>query len=229
MKRIKSLLPLLLIPATLYLGTRLTGRAYYLTSTLIIIETMLPFFLAFENRKPQARELVTLAVMCALAIASRVVILLPNFKPTIAIIMLTGIAMGPQAGFMAGAVTAFASNFYFSQGSWTPWQMMAYGVGGFLAGLCFSKKAPPKPWVLAVFGFVTAAFVVGPLLDSCTIFTFGGSVSWKYAMAVFASGFVFNVQQAMACAVTMLVLAKPMLKKLGRLKQKYGIMDFGRE
>ena len=52
----------LLIPATLFLGTQLTGRAYYLTSTLIIIETMLPFFFAFETRKPQARELVTIAV-----------------------------------------------------------------------------------------------------------------------------------------------------------------------
>ena len=45
----------LLIPGTLFLGTRLTGRWYYLTSTLIIIETMISFFLAFESRKPQAR------------------------------------------------------------------------------------------------------------------------------------------------------------------------------
>lgn len=43
----------LLIPATLYLGTKLPGRWYYLTSTLMIIETMIPFFLAFEKRRPQ--------------------------------------------------------------------------------------------------------------------------------------------------------------------------------
>ena len=48
----------LLIPLTLYLGTRVKGRWYYLTSTLIIIELMLPFFFRFESRKPQARELV---------------------------------------------------------------------------------------------------------------------------------------------------------------------------
>ena len=62
---------LLLIPATLYLGIRLPGRWYYLTSTLIIIETMIPFFLAFEKRRPQARELVTIAVMAAIAAVSR--------------------------------------------------------------------------------------------------------------------------------------------------------------
>jgi hypothetical protein len=93
----------LLIPGTLFLGTRLTGRWYYLTSTLLIIETMIPFFLAFESRKPQARELVTIAVMCALAVASRVVIPFPNFKPIIAIVMITGIAFGAQTGFLTGA------------------------------------------------------------------------------------------------------------------------------
>ena len=138
-----SLLVLLvLIPGTLYLGTRLTGKMYYLTSTLVILETMLPFFLRFEARKPKARELVLLAVMCALATASRLLILIPDFKPITAIVMLTGIALGAEAGFLTGAVSAFASNFFFSQGPWTPWQMMAYGVGGFLAGLLFYRKNP---------------------------------------------------------------------------------------
>ena len=82
----------LLIPATLYLGTTLPGRWFYLTSTLIIIETMIPFFLAFETRKPQARELVTIAVMAAIAAVSRMAFaFIPHFKPITAIIMITGI------------------------------------------------------------------------------------------------------------------------------------------
>ena len=60
----------LLVPATLLLGRHIKGRWYYLTSTLVIIEIMLPFFASFESRKPQSRELVTLAVMAALATAS---------------------------------------------------------------------------------------------------------------------------------------------------------------
>ena len=63
---------LLVIPATLYFGLRLTGRAYYLTSTLVIIEIIIPFLLAFESRRPQARELVVIAVLSALAVAARV-------------------------------------------------------------------------------------------------------------------------------------------------------------
>lgn len=217
---------LILIPATLYLGTQLTGRWYYLTSTLMVLETMLPFFLSFETRKPQARELVTIAVMCSLAVASRVVFLLPNFKPITAIIMITGIALGPEAGFMTGAISAFASNFFFSQGPWTPWQMMAYGVGGFLAGLIFGKrKHLQKPLILTVYGFFAIMLLVGPLLDCCTIFTTGSRISMKFIAAVFASGFPNNLVHSFACAVTMLLVSQPLLRKLERLKTKYGMMD----
>ena len=221
----------LLIPATLYLGTRLTGRMYYLTSTLMVIEMMLPFFFAFETRKPQARELVTIAVMCALSVAARVVIQIPGFKPMLAVIIITGIALGPEAGFMTGAVTAFASNFFFSQGPWTPWQMMAYGMGGFLAGVLYRKGMPGgrhsylATAVLSGIGFVMAALIVGPLLDTCTIFTTGTKLTWKYALAVYAAGFPFNLSFGVATAVTLLLISRPFLGKLERLKRKYGILE----
>lgn len=217
---------LLLIPATLYLGTHLKGRWFYLTCTLVILEIMVPFFLAFESRRPQARELVTLAVMCALSVASRVVIPLPAFKPMTAIIMLTGIALGPEAGFLCGAVGAFASNFFFSQGPWTPWQMMAYGFGGYLAGLVFFGRTRwHRPGVLAAFGFAAIMLLVGPLLDCCTVFTTGSRLTWKFAATVFAAGVWYNFKHALACAVTMLLFGKPLLGKLDRLIIKYGMMD----
>lgn len=219
-----------LIPLTLFLGSQIRGRWYYLTSTLMIMEVMIPFFLAFETRRPQARELVTLAVMCALSVASRVVVLIPNFKPMTAIIMLTGIALGAQSGFVCGAVGAFASNFFFSQGPWTPWQMMAYGLAGFLAGAIFHRRIPERrPWVLAIFGFVLIVALIGPLLDCCTLLTVGSHLSWKYAAAVFGAGFFYNVQHGVACAVTLLLVSRPLLSKLDRLKAKYGMMDARRE
>ena len=110
-----------LIPLTLFLGYHLSGRTYYLTSTLVIIEILIPFFLMFETRKPQARELVTIAILAALAVIGRVAIPIPNFKAITGIIMISGMAFGPQAGFLVGAVAAFAANFFYSQGPWTPW------------------------------------------------------------------------------------------------------------
>ena len=99
----------ILIPATLFLGKQIHGRWFYLTCTLIILELMVPFFLGFEARKPQARELTLVAVMAALAAASRVAfVFLPGFKPIIGIIMISGMAFGPESGFLIGALSVFA-------------------------------------------------------------------------------------------------------------------------
>lgn len=216
----------LLIPAILFFGSKLPGRGYYLTGTLIILALMLPLFFAFEGRKPQARELVVIAVMCAIAIAARVAIPIPNFKAIFAIIMLAGIAFGPETGFMVGAIAAFASNFFYGQGPYTPWQMMAYGAGGMLAGFCFAKgRLPKKPVVMAVFGFFAVILWVGPLLDCSHIFLMLTTINWSAAAAVFVSGFYVNISQAICTVLVMLFLGKPLLEKLDRVKQKYGMLE----
>ena len=222
-----SLLTLLvLIPATLFLGTQLRGKWHYLTSTLVILEAMLPFFLTFEARRPQARELVIIAVMAALAVAGRVAIPVPNFKAITGIVMIAGMAFGPQAGFMTGAISAFASNFFYAQGPWTPWQMLAYGMGGFLAGILFSRKPAERlEWLKqTLFAFFAVMLVVGPLLDTCTVFTTGSKISWRFAAAVYLAGLPHNVIHGASCAATVLLLGKPMLTKLNRIKTKYGIL-----
>lgn len=215
----------ILIPATLFLGTKLPGRGYYFTCTLIILEMTLPFFWVFEGRKPQARELVVIAVMCAIAIASRIVIPMPHFKPTFAIIMLAGIALGPEAGFMIGAITAFGSNFFVGQGAFTPWQMMAYGAGGLLAGFLAQRGwLSRKPIWLAVFGFFVSVFWVGLLLDVCSVFLMPIGNTWVAAAAVFASGFPANLLQGVCTVIVMLVFSKPMLERLDRIIIKYNML-----
>ena len=162
-KLITLLIFLLVIPITLFLGTKIPGRGYYITGTLIIIEMLIPFFLAFEGRKVQARELVLLAVMCALAIVGRVAIPLPHFKAIFAILLITGIAFGPESGFMTGAIAALASNFFYGQGPYTPWQMMAYGAVGLLAGFFFrgSRKQIPMMAVYPVSIFNIKENIIG--------------------------------------------------------------------
>jgi len=217
---------LLAIPATLFLGSRLPGRWYYLTSTLIIVELLIPFFLAFEGRKPQAREMVVLAVMCALAVAARVAIPIPNFKAIYGIIMIAGIAFGPEAGFLVGAVAALSSNFFLSQGPYTPWQMMAYGAGGMLAGFLFGKgRLPRKPLFMGISGFLGVLLFVGPLLDTCTVFLAPISLNLKSVTAIYVSGFAVNVSQGISTFLVLFLLGKPLLEKLDRIKVKYGMME----
>ena len=217
---------LLLIPATLYLGTKIPGRSFYITGTLIIIELMLPFFLSFEGRKPQARELVIIAVLCAIAVAGRVVIPFPNLKAVYAIIILAGIAFGPETGFIVGAITAFASNFFYSQGPYTPWQMMAYGAGGMLAGFLFKKgRLPREPMVMGVFGFCTVIFWIGPLLDCSHIFLMLTRITPSAVIATLLSGLYANVMLAVSTLVVLLIFGNPFLRRLDRVKTKYGILN----
>lgn len=226
-----ALVLVVLLPATLYFGSRMDGQWYYLTCTLMVIELMIPFFLSFEARKPQARELVMLAVMTALAAISRSAFaFLPHFKPITAIIMITGIAFGAESGFLTGALAAFASNFFFGQGPWTPWQMLSYGFGGFLAGLIFHRRhflriTVWKSLLLAVFGFLTILLFVGPLLDLCTVFTMATKLSKKIILTIFAAGFSVNLLHAASCAATLFLFTKPLLEKLNRLQVKYGMME----
>lgn len=215
-----------LIPLTLYLGKLIPGKGYYITGVLIIAELLVPFFLAFEKRKPQARELVVIAVMCALAIIGRVAIPIPHFKAAYAIIMLTGIAFGPESGFIVGAVAAFASNFFYGQGAYLPWQMMAYGAGGMLSGFVFlNNKLPRKPWIMAVFGFLSVILWIGPLLDTSHIFLMMPEINFASVTASLASGFPVNVSQGICTALIMFIFGKPLLEKLERVKLKYGMME----
>lgn len=217
---------LLGIPATLYFGLRLTGRAYYLTSTLVIAEILIPFLLAFEDRKPQARELVVLAVLSALAAAARVAIPIPGFQAIFAVIMLSGIAFGSESGFLVGAVSAFASNFFYGQGAYTPWQMFAYGAGGMLAGFLFAKGRLPKtPLVMAVFGFLATVFFVGLILDTCSVFLMLPVVNVQTAWPLYLSGFPANLSQGVCTALTMLLFGRPLLEKLDRVKLQYGMTE----
>lgn len=215
-----------LIPATLLLGRMLPGRGYYLTATLVIIFILIPFFLAFEGRKPQARELVLIAVLCALATASRAVLaFLPNFKPIYGVIILSGIAFGAQTGFLVGAVSAFASNFLFGQGPWTPWQMLAYGICGFIAGLCYYRKnkLPKDPLSLGLFGFAVVLLVVCPVLDTSTVLTTLTVFTPAAILSVYATAIITNLIQSFCTLLTLLLLGKPVLVILERIILKYGM------
>lgn len=218
---------LLAIPAVIYLGYRMGGRMYYASSLLIIALTCIPFFLVFERRRPQARELVILAVLCALAVASRAAfVMVPFFKPMTAIIMITAIAFGPEAGFLAGAVSGFASNFIFGQGPWTPWQMFAYGAAGFLFGvLSLTHLLPKSKLWRSVLGFLMVLLLVGPILDTSHLLTMVSVINKESIISTYLSGLSVNVIHALCTFLTLYFFSNPLLEKLERVQLKYGMLE----
>ena len=137
---LSAVLILLVMPLTIFLGERFGQNRFMLVSVLLLFYTMAPFFMIFEKRKPKAREIVLIAMMSALTVCVHMFfhMTLPLQAGT-ALIIISGVSLGPEAGFLIGAISRFVCNFYMGQGPWTPWQMFSWGILGFLAGLAFNK------------------------------------------------------------------------------------------
>ena len=224
---------LLAAPLTIWLGLELGGRSYIWVSILIVVYSMVPFFASFEAGKPQARELTLLAVMCALAIASRVVFAaVPFVKPTLGIIMIAGIAFGRIPGFLVGSVSALVSNFIFGQGPWSPFQMLSYGLSGFVFGLLADKHLIPSgTWklstkiIVSTLGGIFIVLIAGPILDTSSFFFMVSTITPEAVIALYGAGLPVNISHGIATAITIFILANPILTKLNRVKTKYGIME----
>ena len=98
---VAAVLIVLCIPLTIFTGVMYLGNQHYnVTAMLVLIECTVPFFLVFESRKPKARELVTIAVLCAIAIAGRsAFFMLPQFKPVLALVIVSGVAFAVRTDF----------------------------------------------------------------------------------------------------------------------------------
>lgn len=217
---------LFLIPLTLFVGEHfLASRKYYFISLLVLLECMAPFFLVFEGRRPQARELVTLAVLCALGVAGRAAFFfLPQFKPVIAITIIAGASFGGETGFLVGAVIMLVSNMIFGQGPMTPWQMFAMGMIGFCAGLLLHRSPLRKNrGVLCVFGALSAILLYGGIMNSASALIWAHTINIETLLPYYISGFPFDCIQAAATVLFLWFAAKPVLEKLDRIKMKYGL------
>ncbi len=226
--RLASLMILALIPLTIFIGINYFGdRKYYLISLLILLEAMLPFAMIYESRKPSAREIVIIAIMCAIGVAGRIAFFaVPNFKPLATVIILTGAAFGGEAGFLTGAMSAFVSNFYFGQGPWTPWQMLAFGAIGFVGGVLFKKGLVSRGRLpLALYGGLSIMLVYGPIVDFSSLVLSQQAITLESVITTVMLGLKFNVVHAISTVIFMWIISTPMLDEFDRLKLKYGIYN----
>lgn len=216
------------VPATVLAGIYfLEDRKYYFISILIVLEAIACFWLNFEKRRPGARELVLISVLSALAVAGRAAFfMLPEFKPVLAIVIISGLVFGGETGFLVGAAAAFVSNFFFGQGPWTPWQMFGFGVAGFLAGVALRGRFVPKTRLtLSLFGAAEALLVYGPVLNTASVMMVTPKLTLGALYTYMAAGLPMDLIHAGATFVFLWFLAQPMTEKLERLKTKYGLLQ----
>ena len=226
---VATVLILLCIPLTIFAGVMYLGNQHYnVTALLVLIECMVPFFLVFESRKPKARELVIIAVLCAIGVAGRsAFFMLPQFKPVLALVIISGVAFGGETGFLVGAVTMMVSNVLFCQGPWMPWQMFSMGIIGFLAGVLFRKGLLRRSrGSLATFGAFSAVIIYGGIMNPASALMYNSqTLNWEMLKAYYVSGLPMDLIHAAATVIFILIAAEPMLEKLDRIKVKYGLVE----
>lgn len=221
-KAVNYLVFLLLIPVCILLGVFVfRDRAYLWISLAVAALACVPFFLSFERKGHDTCRLILLAVMVALSVLGRFVFAaVPHFKPVTAIVVITGIYLGAESGFLCGALSAILSNILFGQGPWTPFQMFAWGIVGWIAGLL-------SPWLrksrvfLLLYG-VFSGVLYSLLMDIWTVLWWGEFSLSRY-LAALASAVPVTAVYAVSNVIFLLVLARPIGQKLERIIFKYGI------
>ena len=230
MKRVLLTLLFLVLPVLLVVWQVCFAdtTSWYLVAAVLLLLSALPFFLHLERKPISAREMALLSVLTALAVVSRAVFyLIPQVKPIAAVVIVAGMCLGPFSGYMVGALSAFLSNFLFGQGIWTPFQMVALGLVGLLAGMLL-RPGRVNRWVLALVGFFLATVVYGLVVDLSTVLMTVTDFTWPAVLAVYASGAPFDLVFGGSTAVFLVLFGTPLEQKITRLQRKYGLLEIRR-
>lgn len=197
---------------------------------LVVTVVLALFFAGYEAGRPALRQIMPTLVISALAAAGRILFAaVPDFKPVSAIAIIAGATLGRRNGFMVGALAALASNFFFGQGMWSPWQMYAWGMVGYLGGVLasagvFDNRATGKPRMVALVtcGLASGA-LYGVIINAYGVLGFVRPFTWPGALAYVAASLPFDVIHGVATAVFLAVLYGPWTRRINRVVRKYGL------
>ena len=138
-----------------------------------------------------------------------------------ALVLITAMYFGPQAGFMTGALTAVISNFYFGQGPWTPFQMFSWGIVGLIAGV-FAPQLK-KSLVFRIIYSAVSGVLYSLLMDIYTTLWYDGTFNLTRYIAAVTSAVPVTLTYVVSNVAFIIVLAKPIGSVLERIKTKYGM------
>ena len=178
--------------------------------------------LRFSSR-PALRQILPTATLGAVAAAGRILFApVPDVKPVSAIAIVAGATLGRQSGFMVGAISALVSNFFFGQGAWTPMQMYAWGLVGYLAGVLADVGAFRRGWVLYAYG-AASGLLYGLLLNGWYVLGYVRPLTWQTVLAAFALGLPLDATHSAATVGFLAAIWLPWRRAIRRVVAKYGL------
>lgn len=215
------------IPLCIAIGFFFFGdRKYLFISMMTAVLSCIPFWTSLSRGKYSAKKVVLIAVLVAIATAGRsVFFMFPGIKPMAAVVIVTGISLGAEAGFLTGSLTMLLSNMLFGQGPWTPWQMFSMGLIGLLAGLLAAagKERMEKRSSLCLLGLISPLVIYGGIMNFASLLMMSYTINKESIIAIYLSGIPMDMLHAVSTVVFLAVGGKPMLEKIERVKKKHGI------
>lgn len=215
------------IPLCIAIGFFFFGdRKYLFISMMTAVLSCIPFWTSLSRGKYSAKKVVLIAVLVAIATAGRsVFFMFPGIKPMAAVVIVTGISLGAEAGFLTGSLTMLLSNMLFGQGPWTPWQMFSMGLIGLLAGLLAAagKERMEKRSSLCLLGLISPLVIYGGIMNFASLLMMSYTINKESIIAIYLSGIPMDLLHAVSTVVFLAVGGKPMLEKIERVKKKHGI------
>lgn len=194
---------------------------FALMSLLAAALVLIYYYLRFEEKKTDSKEIGMIATLAALSVAGRCLFAaIPNFKPSTFIIIITGYVFGPLSGFMVGATTALVSNFFFGQGPWTVWQMLAWGLAGFTAGLLGPKRLLEGRWTLALY-CAAWGFLFGWFMNMYYVLGFVRPVGWSSFVTACVASLWFDAMHAAGNFIFAFLLGVTLIAMLRRYRMRF--------
>ena len=184
-------------------------------------------FIWFERSHPSSRTIALVATLAALATLGRIAFApTPDVKPTTDIVLLAGFALGGAPGFAVGATAALASNLFFGEGPWTPWQMLAWGLCG-LAGAALARTGWRPPRLVMALICAAAGFGFGFVLDFYTWVGYSGRHTFAQYLFIEGEAFPFNLAQAIGNFAFYLAFGPALLRALQRFRLRLDVKFVG--
>ena len=136
--------------------------------------------------------------------------------------LVSGYALGGGPGFAVGALAGLASNFFFGQGPWTPWQMAGWGAVGVIgAGLAVLTGRRIGRWPLAVVCAVVG-FAFTALQDVGDWVTYSDHSLAQLGVYV-GKGVGFDFVHAAGCFAFALAFGPALIRSLSRFTLRLNV------
>lgn len=216
---IRIAVPAVAVPAVIAFGIiAFRHRRYALISVIIAGLALLLFAAGYEKRAVGSRRMMVAAALTAMSVVGRFI---PVFKPVSAITTIAAMYFGGETAFLVGSLSMAISNIWYGQGPWMPFEMFAMGLVG-LAAAALRRPLRRSRIALAVFGALSGA-LYSFVMDVWTVLWHFGTFTPSLYLAALWTAVPYTVTYAAANVLYLMLLARPMGKKLERVKLKYGV------